>query len=98
MQPNIANKKSPPKSAIANGFVIGLFPQEVKWITSNGETKKRIIKDHTLTDVLKVMMAPVRPYGSIFAYTGGAQKSLRGNYHFFSNGSKQIWRGHTPTE
>ncbi len=23
-------------------------------------------------------MAPVRPYGSIFLYTGGAQKSLRG--------------------
>jgi hypothetical protein len=23
-------------------------------------------------------MAPVRPYGSIFSHTGGAQKSLRG--------------------
>ncbi len=40
MQPNMANKKSPPKFAIANGFVIGSFPQEVKWITSNGDTKK----------------------------------------------------------
>jgi hypothetical protein len=29
------------------------------------------------------MMAPVRPYGLIFSYTGGAQKSLRGNYQFF---------------
>ncbi len=38
-----ANKKSPPKFAIANGFVIGSFPREVKWITSNGDTKKRII-------------------------------------------------------
>ena len=30
MQPNMVNKKSPPKFAIANGFVIGSFPQEVK--------------------------------------------------------------------
>jgi hypothetical protein len=29
------------------------------------------------------MLAPVRPYGAVFAYSGGAQKSLRGNYHFF---------------
>ncbi len=83
MQPNMANKKSPPKFAITNGFVIGSFPQEVKWITSNSDTKKRIIKNHEVTDILKAMMAPVRPYGSIFAYTGGAQKSIRGNYHFF---------------
>ncbi len=27
-------------------------------------------------------MAPVRPYGWIFSYSGGAQKSLRGNYQF----------------
>jgi hypothetical protein len=62
-------KKSPPKFAIANGFMIGSFSQEVKWITRNGDTKKRIIKDHEVTDILKAMMAPVRPYGFIFAYT-----------------------------
>ena len=90
MQPNMANKKSPPKFAIANGFVIGSFPQEVKWITSNGDTKKRIIKDHEVTDILKAMMAPVRPYGSIFAYTGGAQKSIRGNYNFFEMDQNRI--------
>jgi hypothetical protein len=36
-----------------------------------------------VTDLLKAMIAPVRPYGLIFSYTEGAQKSLRGNYHFF---------------
>jgi hypothetical protein len=36
------------------------------------------------------MMAPVRPYGSIFAYTGGAQKSTRGNYHFFEMDQNRI--------
>jgi hypothetical protein len=41
MQPNMTNKKSPPKFAIANEFVIGSFPREVKWITSNGDTEKR---------------------------------------------------------
>ena len=29
------------------------------------------------------MAAPIRPYGCVFAYSGGAQKSLRGNYQFF---------------
>jgi hypothetical protein len=79
----MTNKKSPPKFEIANGFVIGSFPLEVKWITSNGGTEKRIIQEHELTDLLKAMMAPVRPYGCIFAYTGGAQKSIRRNYQFF---------------
>jgi hypothetical protein len=83
MQPNMTNKKSPPKFAIANGFVIGSFPQEVKWIISNGDTEKRIIQEHELTDLLNAMMAPVRPYRSIFAYTGGAQKSIRRNNQFF---------------
>jgi hypothetical protein len=36
------------------------------------------------------MMAPVRPHGLIFSYTGGAQKSLRGNYHFFEIDQNKI--------
>jgi hypothetical protein len=52
-------QQSPSKFAIAYGFVIGSFPQEVKWTTTNGDTKKRIIKEHELTDLLKAMMAPV---------------------------------------
>ncbi len=94
MQPNMSNKKSPPKFAIASGFVIGSCPQEVKWITSNGDTKKRIIKNHEVTDILKAMMAPIRPYGSIFAYAGGAQKSIRGNYQWI----RIELGGYTPTE
>jgi hypothetical protein len=90
MQPNMANKKSPPKFAIANGFVNGSFPQEVRWITSNSDTKKRIIKNHEVTDILNAMMAPVRPYGSIFAHTGGAQKFIRGNYQFFEMDKNRI--------
>ncbi len=29
------------------------------------------------------MAAPIRPYGCVFAFSGGAQKSLQGNYQFF---------------
>jgi hypothetical protein len=83
-------QKSPPKFAIANGFVNGSFPREVKWITSNSDTKKRIIKDHEVTDILKAMMAPVRPYVSIFTYTGGAQKSIRGSFQFFEMDQNRI--------
>ncbi len=42
--------------------------------------KSRVIAEHELTNVLKAMMAPVRPYGSIFSHAGGAQKSLSGNF------------------
>ncbi len=29
------------------------------------------------------MAAPIRPYGCVFAFSGGVQKSLQGNYQFF---------------
>jgi hypothetical protein len=52
--------------------------------------KNRAIAEHELSDLLKAMMNPVRPYGSIFLYTGGAQKSLRGNYPFFEMDQNRI--------
>ena len=83
MQPQMASKKTPPKFAIANGFVIGSFPQEIKFINNEGQTIRRKVEDVELTDTLKAMVAPLRPYGCVFAYSGGAQKSLRGNYQIF---------------
>ncbi len=44
---------------------------------------RRKVEDDELTDTLKAMVAPLRLYGCVFAYSGGAQKSLRGNYQFF---------------
>ncbi len=41
------------------------------------------MEDDGLKDILKAMVAPLRPYSCVFAYSGGAQKSLRGNYQFF---------------
>jgi hypothetical protein len=43
----------------------------------------RTVEDNELTDTLKAMVAPLRPYGCVFGYSGGAQKSLRSNYQFF---------------
>ena len=63
-------KKNPPKFAIANGFVIGSMPKILQLTTTDGEKKTRAIAEHKITDLLKAMMAPVRPYGSIFLYTG----------------------------
>ncbi len=83
MQTSMATKKHPPKFAIANGFVIGSFPQEIRFFIKNGEIVKRKIEEYELTDFVKTMAAPIRPYGCVFAFSGGAQKSLQGNYQFF---------------
>ena len=83
MQNSMASKKTPPKFAIANGFVIGSFPREIQFFNKEDEVVKRKIEEHELTDLLKAMAAPIRPYGCVFAFSGGAQKSLRGNYQFF---------------
>jgi len=83
MSYNKATKTTPPKFAIANGFVIGSFPQVLEWTDKDGNQKIRKIDDTELTDLLKAMLSPIRPYGYIFAYTGGSQKSVQGNFQFF---------------
>jgi len=87
MQAPMASKKKSPKFAIANGFVIGSFPQEIQFFNKEDEVVKRKIEKYELTDLVKAMAAPIRPYGCVFAYSGGAQKSLQGNYQFFLDGS-----------
>jgi hypothetical protein len=77
------NQNNPPKFSIANGFVIGSFPQEIQFTNKDGERVTRKIDYHELTDILKTMSAPVRPYGAVFAFFGGAQQSIRGNYQCF---------------
>jgi hypothetical protein len=83
MQSHMATKNNPPKFLIANGFVIGSFPQEIQFTNKDGERVTRKIDYHELTDILKAMSAPVRPYGAVFAFFGGAQQSIRGNYQYF---------------
>jgi hypothetical protein len=90
MRSNLINKITPPKFAIANGFVIGSFPAEIEFVNKEGETVTRKIEENELTDILKAMMAPVRMYGYVFAYSGGSQKSIQGNFQFFEMDQNKI--------
>ena len=90
MRSNLIKKITPPKFAIANGFVIGSFPSEIEFVNKEGETVKRKIEENELTDILKAMMAPVRMYGYVFAYSGGSQKSIQGNFQFFEMDQNKI--------
>jgi hypothetical protein len=92
MQPQMASKKTRPKFAIANGFLIGSFPQEIKFYNKEGQRVNRKVEDDELTDTLKAIIAPLRLYGCIIAYSGGAQKSLRGNYQFFEMDQNRLGR------
>ena len=53
------------------------------FFNKEGQRVRRKVEDDELTDTLKAMVAPLRPHGCVFAYSGGAQKSLKGNYQFF---------------
>ena len=53
MQPQMASKRTPPKFAVANGFVIGSFPQEIKFYTKEGRRVKRKVEDDELADTLR---------------------------------------------
>ncbi|MBE0527141.1 MAG: hypothetical protein IH631_09380 [Candidatus Thorarchaeota archaeon] len=85
------NKKNPPKYSIANGFVIGSFPEKITITDTDGnEQSVDINVEEDVSDVLQALLAPVRPYGYIFAYSGGAHQSLRGHYQFFEMDQSRI--------
>jgi len=71
-----SSTKSPPKHAIANGFVIGYIPREVFLDPKTGKMRP-------MNDVLRAMLAPTRAYGYTFSYFGGQQKSIQGHYMFY---------------
>jgi hypothetical protein len=59
MQPLMAKREYPPKFAIANGFVIGSFPQRIKFSSKDGEKQVRTIDDDDLSDLVKAILAPI---------------------------------------
>lgn len=75
--------EGPPKHAIANGFVIGHIPRIITTANDTGEDEHTEINEANLTDVLCSFLSPVRAYGFIFAYSGGAHKSVRGHFSFY---------------
>ena len=54
-------QNSAPTYAIANGFVIGSFPTIIQFVTKDGKRKERSIEINEFADLLKAMLAPVRP-------------------------------------
>jgi hypothetical protein len=76
MQPKMAKQEYLPKFVIANGFVIGSFPQRIEFYSKDGNKQVRTIKDDDLTDLVKAILVPIRPYGSVFSYSGGTKKSI----------------------
>ncbi len=41
----MASKRTPPKFSIANGFVIGSFPKEIKFFSNEGQRVTRKVED-----------------------------------------------------
>jgi hypothetical protein len=58
-------KQDLPKFVTANGFVIGSLPEVLHWTSTNGDRMKRKIDDHEVTNLLKAILAPVRPNGCV---------------------------------
>ncbi|MGH3055663.1 MAG: DUF6570 domain-containing protein, partial [Gaiellaceae bacterium] len=58
---------APPKHAISNGFAIGHLPVDI------GE----------ISDLMSIVIAPIRPYGYVVVMRGGRHKAIQGSYTFF---------------
>ena len=74
----------PPRFALCNGNLVTEFPTEIERIhpTAEGETTREIDIDE-ISDEMRALLAPVRPYGHIFAYSGGSHKSISGQMAYF---------------
>ena len=81
----------PPRNAIANGFTIGEFPRQITRLksTKDGNWIRKVDLDK-LSDEMRALLAKVRPYGQIFAYTGGAHKSITGTMAYFEQDQHQV--------
>ena len=92
LKPAKARKcKTPPKWAIANGFVIGSIPPQLTYTNSEGTEKVyNIDPAKGISDVMSAAVSRQRPYGYVFAFNGGAQKSLMGQYHFFETDQETV--------
>ena len=91
MSPKHEKTTNPPKYSIANGFVIGTFPKKIRCTGDDAKVSMRNVDaEEDIPEVLRALIAPVRPHGCIFAYTGGARKSIRGHFSFFELNQVQM--------
>lgn len=90
LRPHLQLKPNPPRFSIANGFVIGEFARRIKRRKPSGRFSYRDIDVEEIPDEIRALLAPVRPYGYIFAYSGGSHKSIQGHYQFFETDQSRL--------
>jgi hypothetical protein len=76
----------PPKFSIANGFAIGSFPRVIPIATGSRRGRHRKINtedENDVSDVMRTLVSPIRPYGYVIAYTGGKHAQIKGHYQLF---------------
>lgn len=86
----------PPKFSIANGFAIGSFPNIIPVATgkNKGSHRRVDIEDESdISEVMRTLISPVRPYGYVMAYTGGKHAKIKGHYQFFEMNHEKINAG-----
>ena len=71
MRPSMA-EANPPKFSLANFYATGSIPRRISYKTKDGEVRTVEITEKDLTNLLRVFLAPVRPYGCILGHTGGS--------------------------
>ena len=76
------DSNKPPKHAIANGFAFGHVPRVIN-IKGEDTPRQTDLTNDMIGDIMGPSLAAQRAHGFVFAFTGGAQKSLMGSYHFF---------------
>jgi hypothetical protein len=83
---NKEERSSPPKFAIANGFAIGYIPEQIqkrKKGANGGILFRNIVPEKDLSDLVCAAISTNRPFGYVFSYVGGAQKSIKGHFSIF---------------
>lgn len=90
------SSKDPPKFSIANGFAIGSFPKIIPVATGRRRGAHRAVdieNEADVSEVMRTLISPVRPYGYVMAYTGGMHAKIKGHYQFFEMNQEKINAG-----
>jgi hypothetical protein len=96
LQRKSPSSKDPPKFSIANGFAIGSFPKVIPVATGRHRGANRAVDvedEADVSEVMRTLISPVRPYGYVMAYTGGMHAKIKGHYQFFEMNHEKINAG-----
>ncbi len=82
---------TPPKFSIANGFVIGKIPQKIQLRNADGSIEVITLDvEEDVSPMMRALLSPKRPYGYIFAFTGGRHQAISGHYQFFEMDQSEV--------